>query len=51
VTGRRKTGEKPKTNLPLKIDRLPQGMRDRIVFEHNTLGRPWNGLWSGPVKV
>ena len=37
----RRTGEKPRVNQPLNIDRLPQSMRDRIVSEHDKRGRPW----------
>lgn len=44
MKARRKTGERPRVNQPLKIDRLPQKLRDRIVFEHNTLGRPWEDI-------
>jgi autonomous glycyl radical cofactor GrcA len=41
---RRKTGEKPAKNIPLKIDRLPQAMRDRILAERNMLGRSWEEI-------
>ena len=40
MTTRPKTGEKRKTRLPLKIDRLPQGAKDAIETLYNR-GRTW----------
>lgn len=44
MTARAKTGERRQVNQPLKIDLLPEKMRDRILTEHNTLGRPWEEI-------
>lgn len=41
---RPRTGDKRRTKQPLKIDRLPQSMRDRILFERNTCGRSWDEI-------
>jgi hypothetical protein len=40
MKSRRKTGEKPRVRKPLKIDRLPVEMRDRIQAERGA-GRTW----------
>jgi Protein of unknown function (DUF3486) len=38
---RRKTGERPQVRQPLKIDQLPQAIRDRILEELNKNGRTY----------
>jgi autonomous glycyl radical cofactor GrcA len=44
VSARRKTGERPKVDRQLKIDRLPLKFRDRIQVERNTLVRTWKEI-------
>ena len=47
---RRRTGEKPKVAQPLKIDRLPQEMRDRILVERSRHGRSWEEIEAASPK-
>ena len=44
VKPRRRTGEKPERRQPLKVDLLPEKLRDRILSERNQLGRTWQEI-------
>ena len=39
-----KTGEKRKTNQPLKIDRLPASVHDAILYLRNYAGKTWQEI-------
>lgn len=41
---RPRTGEKRRTQLPLKIDRLPVEVRDAIQYLKNTVGKTWDEI-------
>lgn len=45
-SGRRRprTGETRRTRLPLRIDRLPQDVRDAVLFLKNDQGRTWQEI-------
>lgn len=44
MSTRRRTGQSPQVRLPLKIDRLPKSMRDRILRERNAECRTWEEI-------
>ena len=43
-TKRPRTGETRKTNQPLKIDKLPEDVRDAILEQRNVKGKTWEEI-------